>query len=148
MFDYISLEENFIYDLVNGWGVLNNPLYDNVSYKKVFALTMQQRIFPTVYCFLQGKIISLFEKEKQRLKLKYAIVKHQIKAIVNCFTEHNMRFAISKGIATANAIYDDPFLRDMNDIDIVISSDDYIKGCELLESIGYTVTEAATDKTA
>lgn len=148
MFNYIGLEENFIYDLINSENVLSNSTYGNLNYKKVFELTMQQRIFPTVYCFLQGEIISLFEKEKQRLRLKSAIVKHQIKAIVNCFTEHNMRFAISKGIATANAIYDDPFLRDMNDIDIVISSDDYIIGCELLESIGYTVTEAATDKTA
>ncbi len=150
MFNYIDLEENFIYDLVNSEDVFSNSTYDNVNYKKVFELCMQQKIFPNIYCSLHGKIASQvfasFEKEKQRLRLKNAIVKHQIKAVVNCFREHKIKFAISKGIAHANEIYKDPFLRDMNDIDIVISSDDYIKGCELLENIGYTVTEATNDK--
>ena len=152
MFNDISLEENFIYDIVNGEDVFSNSKYGNVNYKKVFDLTMQQRIFPTVYYFLQGKAgtetFAPFTKEKQRLRLKNVIVKHQIKAIVNCFREHKIKFAISKGIATANAIYEDSFLRDMNDIDIVIKADDYLKGCELLESIGYTVTEATNDKIA
>lgn len=152
MFNYIGLEENFIYDLINSENVFSNSTYGNLNYKKVFELTMQQRIFPTVYCFLQGKIESQafapFVKEEQRLKLKNTIVKHQIKAIVDCFTASNLRFAISKGIAHANELYYDHFLRDMNDIDIVIKADDYLKGCELLESIGYTVTQAATDKIA
>ncbi|MBQ8393746.1 MAG: nucleotidyltransferase family protein [Clostridia bacterium] len=152
MFNYIGLEENFIYDLVNSEDVFSNSTFGNVNYKKVFELTMEQRIFPTVYCLLRENVDSeafvVFEKEKQRIRLKNAIVKHQIKAIVTCFYEHNIKFAISKGIAHANEIYRDPFLRDMNDIDIVISSDDYIKGCEMLESIGYAITETANDKIA
>ena len=78
MFSYIGLEENFIYDLVNSEDVFSNSTYDNINYKKVFECTMQQRIFPTVYYFLQGKVdaeaFAPFTKEKQRLRLKNVIV--------------------------------------------------------------------------
>ena len=152
MISEIGLEENFIYDIVNGIDVFNYSAYKQVDYNKVFQLAMQQRIFPTVYSYLYGKIdpesFILFKKEKLRLKLKNTVLRHQIKSIVSCFQEHDIKFAISKGLALANEIYKDPFLRDMNDIDIVMSSDDYIKGCELLESIGYTVIEATNDKIA
>ena len=152
MFREIDLEENFIYDIINEIDVFKYSIYKQINYKKIFDIAIQQKIFPTICYFLQDKINAEafipFAKEKQRLRLKSAIVKHQIKAIVNCFREHKIKFAISKGIAHANELYKDHFLRDMNDIDIVIKADDYLKGCELLESIGYTVTEAAIDKTA
>ena len=147
----IGLEENFIYDIANGIDVFICSAYKQVDYKKVFELAMQQRIFPTVYNYLHGKIdpesFILFEKEKLRLKLKNTVLRHQIKSIVSCFQEHDIKFAISKGLAFANEIYEIPFLRDMNDIDIVISSDDYIKGCELLESLGYNLADSPKNKT-
>lgn len=150
MFNDIGLEENFIYDVINGKNVFCDEIYDKVDYTNVFNITIQQRIFPSVYCLLYGKIdfqsFTLFEKEKNRLMLKNAIINHQIKAIVKCFSDHNIKFVISKGIAISNEIYKIPFLRDMNDVDIVISSDDYIMGSKLLESIGYVLAESTNNK--
>lgn len=136
-------EEQFILNLVNNIYDSSNKLEFSrqIDLEIIKKISLKQKIFPVVYEFLKNQLsknqLTLFEKEKNACRTKGMLALFQIKQISNVFENNGIKFVISKGVALATHLYEDPLLRNNNDIDIVVKTADFFKACTLLEQLGY-----------
>jgi hypothetical protein len=61
----------------------------------------------------------------------------RFKSVLHCFQEHRIPVVILKGAFLGYVVYENPALRPMADIDILVGEDDYEKAHTLLLSLGY-----------
>lgn len=137
----LKIEEEIVCDIINGFECAEKFKSDMFVFDNFFKIVNEQKVFPYVYDYLKktlkGENLQIIEKEAQRLKIKNLITLHQMDIITRAFQKENISFAFSKGLVSAFYTCDNPLLRDMNDIDIVINPQDFISGCKLLERLGY-----------
>lgn len=138
----LKIEEEIVCDIINGFECAEKFESDVFVFDDFFKIVNEQKVFPYVYDYLKktikGENLQIIEKEAQRLKFKNLIVLHQMDIITHAFQKENISFAFSKGLVSAFYTCDNPLLRDMNDVDIVINPQDFISGCNLLERLGYS----------
>lgn len=134
-------EEKIIYDICKN---INNDIYnlafdiENIDFKKLEAIAIEQKIFAFICDFFERKYkLNVFNDAKRKIKLKNIIILSQINRVILEFKKRNIRFAISKGICIGKYIYIDPLLRLMNDVDIIVYHSDFELACQALEDLGY-----------
>lgn len=127
---YTKFKESTVYDSVKE--NIDKDFFDIVKKQKIVAIIKEHILY-------QIKSINTFEYEQEILKIKSKglILKNQLKTILEEFDKANISYVISKGVALSFYLYDSFFMRDSSDIDIVVESKDFIKGCLVLEKLGY-----------
>lgn len=142
---FMSFEEKIIYSISNSLMIcdhcLNNLYYEEFSFERLKEISIKQKVFHLVYPkikeIFKNKTPISFEIENTKNRINSQIILNQINEIHKKFTENKIKYAISKGIAISNYIYDNSYFRSMRDIDIVVFSKDYMKACHILKELGY-----------
>lgn len=103
-------------------------------------------VAPLVYREIQKHRISI--PHEQRLLLKALVIRHKrannlrfacVREIATLFTEQDIELIALKGAALAHILYDDPSLRPMNDMDLLVAPDKAQAAAVLLTELGYTM---------
>ena len=107
-------------------------------------------VAPLVYRQIQQDHIAI--PKQQLLQLKALVIRHRsantirfacLQEIAALFAEQDIALIALKGAALAHILYDDPFLRPMNDMDLLVAPDQAKAAADLLFHLGYSMPHGA-----
>lgn len=87
-----------------------------------------------------------FSSGLQGAFLRGVIVEKQFDEIVKAFGEAGIGFAPMKGILFRRILYDDPYERDLTDLDLLIKREDFDRAGKSLSSLGYSLKDDFHDR--
>ncbi len=145
MFEY-SIEQKIVIFIVKkfcceGYIKIDPSLTQNIDWDKLYKLILEQRIFLLIYKYIKDYIPKSYsEVYQQRYILFESGIKnaiHEIGKVSKSAKEKNIKVIFNKGLIYSKLIYNDLFLRDLGDIDTIISEKDILKMDSLLRKSGY-----------
>jgi hypothetical protein len=95
--------------------------------------------FPEVYC--SDAMFQWLYEDYRHSVVKCLKRESRFRALLEAFHINGIDSAILKGLYLAAYAYEEPALRTMNDVDILVHSDQFAETCELLQSLGYEFVE-------
>ncbi len=107
-------------------------------------------VAPLVYRQIQQHHLTI--PKQQLLQLKALVIRHRsantirfscLQEIAALFAEQDIALIALKGAALAHILYDDPFLRPMNDMDLLVAPDQAKAAADLLFHLGYSMPHGA-----
>lgn len=115
---------------------------------------METEQYSIVKEFISKENLSIFQKftnikaldideriiDKAKKVFKYRINKRSIieeKTISDELNKNRVIYSLIKGPITSYYVFDDYYLRDYYDFDIIVSKEDYYKVCSILNKAGY-----------
>ena len=133
---------------------MNIPKILYYYYFKNILLNLETEQYSIVKEFISKENLSIFQKftnikaldidesiiDKAKKVFKYRINKRSIIEAKNIFDELNKNrviYSLIKGPITSYYVFDDYYLRDYYDFDIIVSKEDYYKVCSILNKAGY-----------
>ncbi|MCC6181324.1 MAG: nucleotidyltransferase family protein, partial [Bacteroidia bacterium] len=135
--------------------------YESFDWDRVYKKSIQWRIAPLLYKILEKRIKSSLKNCPplegagggqpsipkhflEKIKVKYLItcvannaIYKDLAEISEVFSKAGIQFILLKGSHLAKFVYQDPGMRPMGDIDILVKKDDLQKAEELLLQMGY-----------
>ena len=128
-------------------GTEPKPLPDGISLADVYRVSSRHSLAAAAYVALEpvikGADIPDSARAKWARELDLAAVQQvrhtaAFAELTAAFTNANIQFLPIKGFII-KALWSRPELRTMADMDVVVSSEDFARACELLVSLGYTL---------
>lgn len=115
--------------------------FDETEWDILYDILMQQKIFIIGYSLLKNYIPLQF-KEKWHtayLMLQLIIERRLLDAekIQNILKKQGIDSCIAKGVALSQLVYDTPYYRQFNDLDIYVDKDNLLKAYSCLYENGY-----------
>ncbi len=107
-------------------------------------------VAPLVYRQIQRHHIAI--PKQQLLQLKALVIRHRrantirfscLQETADLFGSKNIELIALKGAALAHILYDNPFLRPMNDMDLLVAPDQAKAAADLLLHLGYSMPHGA-----
>lgn len=122
-------EKSYIYKIV-----------ENINWNYLYQLAIDQKIFSLVYSTLQDFIPpsyqDLYNAKFQSINKMNLLIYEAMKTLTTkCEDRKSMIFI--KGIVLSQLIYDNPFFRMSNDIDMLIRESDIVSIDQMLKELGY-----------
>jgi hypothetical protein len=77
---------------------------------------------------------------------RYLLIAHAVRVIAQAVAQVNVPVMLVKGAALARTVYPKPWLRPMNDIDLLVMEEDRLRVLEALESSGCEVFPSPADR--
>ncbi len=125
--------------------IFNSEPYDYllplVDWDKVYQLLCSQRLFEYGYRLINKYIP---DTNKKKLKMEYIVRTlkrkqyiNEVKKIANKLYDNKIRFILVKGLSFSNYIYQDIYMRETSDIDLLVYEKDILKIDGLLREIKY-----------
>ena len=127
---------NFLNKYVTDEKISEGTVYNN----HFLGYLIQDKILIQSYQFLISKTdIDYQEAFQEYVKLKYIIHKNvsALKKIIEIFDKNDINYVVVKGSALSMQIYNDMYTRQYSDIDVIVSSEDIVRACELLFQMGF-----------
>ena len=140
------LEEQLIYEIIKNIAkpqicVLDNFCIEKIDFLKIKRILIEQKIFHIVYPLIKpiinDSVKNEFKEESIKNEIFSNITLKQIQQIDRIFKKQGIRYAISKGLSTGKLISNNSKIRTSGDIDVIVNSKDYLRCCDIFESLGY-----------
>ncbi len=121
------------------------PQPDDNQWPGLEAQAEYHSVAPLVYHTIQQHGIQVPRQQLQ--KIKALVLRHRranalrfscLQEIEALFADNDIDLIALKGAALAHILYDDPSLRPMNDMDLLIAPDKALTAANLLTQLGYT----------
>lgn len=115
--------------------------YSSLDMEVFIDLLEQHRILPYAYKCLKQEL-----EDEKICKLEEAFLHHhkkvkdsliQLEEFVHIAHKDKLKFVLLKGVSLADRIYGDPYIRQSNDIDILVEEDDMLKADYIVKKMGY-----------
>jgi hypothetical protein len=123
--------------------------YPEINWELFMELTMYHRVYPLVYSniqkwaepFVPKKVLQALKAECNRNTILMLYMTCEMERVCRVFTEHAIRPLMLKGLVLADTLYGDISLRTSKDLDILVPIEDVEKAGDILNSLGYFMTE-------
>ncbi len=123
----ITLEQNFLLkiakDTVEGNYVIDQNIIRQINWEALLTLSIQHKMFLFLYKLVKEYVpdsYSFLYKKEYESHIQYRKLLIQSLCEVNKLAQyHNIPFVSYKGLYLSLILYNDPYLRDFNDIDIL-----------------------------
>ena len=138
-------EEKILYDIANN--IMNsNYSFDIKKYRKIdwillLKKAMEHKVVPHVF-----KKVKSYLSQKEKTIYHIYIAKHkayidnvikQTAKVTKEFDRKSFNYVIIKGFVLSQILYDDYYLRQFSDVDVLIHEDNIINACYTMEDLGY-----------
>ena len=111
-------------------------LTEDFDTKEVINESVRQAVFPCCYSLIKDKCDDACDKRFSQIVAKNIRVLYAHNEVHKVLSENNIPYVILKGAASAS-YYNEPMLRMMGDVDVLVSPDNIVKADKLLNSIGF-----------
>ncbi|SEM54890.1 Uncharacterised nucleotidyltransferase [Paenibacillus sp. cl141a] len=140
-----SHELNLFIEVVRKIGnheTIKAALFENSNWAKILEYAKQHKVFPILYSYLKGFISidarqdwdDAFYKHKSSINDQLEVLEE----VVGILSKHpNIPFLAMKGITLSKLIYEDIYMRNSNDIDLLFRECDLNKVFDILSDHGY-----------
>jgi hypothetical protein len=86
---------------------------------------------------LSEHIVRALAEDRHAATASYLAQRDALARVDGLFESANIHYAVMKGVATREVLYDDPALRPAGDIDLLVAKHDRLRACALLREAGY-----------
>jgi hypothetical protein len=137
---------DFLKDRSNGVGKIENPPSSDVEWAEWLSCAVEQGIAPFLYFRLKqagfkmsipAHILNELQGAYHQNAARNLLVLHETKNAVKKLNTQNIPVIILKGAFLADAVYDNPALRMMSDLDILIPLSNIQDALEVFYDMGY-----------
>ena len=111
-------------------------LTEDFDTKEVINESFRQTVFSITYSLIKDKCDTACDKRFSQIVAKNIRVLYAHSEVHKVLSENDVPYVILKGAASAS-YYNEPMLRMMGDVDVLVSPDNIIKADKLLKSIGF-----------
>ncbi len=118
----------------------NIALPDKFNFVELIEESKRQTVFPFAYSLIKEKIDGVADKYFSQIIAKNIRVEYAHNEVHRVLSENNISYVILKGVASAS-YYNEPMLRTMGDVDVLVAPQDIAKADKLLKSIGFVTTD-------
>jgi len=113
----------------------------NIDWDKLLLISLEQQIFPIIFSYVRHYVPSAYKLiyAMSSINHKRAVDKaiEQSAELQGKFFAMSKRFAFIKGFIFSQYVYNDVYMRQFADIDILVHGRDLIDICHAMESLGY-----------
>lgn len=128
----------------NAYDAINELIQvDSVDWSVVIEQSIKHKLLPLMWCtfkncpdfdkipfYIRDFMSNHYYSNANRTKLTY----QHIQKITSIFEEHNVKYAVVKGLVLENQIYRNQCIKQIFDVDFVIDQKEYERVCVLLAS--------------
>lgn len=113
---------------------------DEFDGKELLDEANRQTVFPLIFSLIKDKSDNTADKRFSQIIAKNIRVEYAHNEVHRILSDNDIPYVILKGVASAS-YYNEPMLRMMGDVDILVAPDNIAKVDELLKSIGFITTD-------
>lgn len=103
--------------------------------------SVRQTVFPQIFSYIKESASPNADKLFAQIIAKNIRVEYGHNEVHKALTNANIPYVVLKGVASAS-YYNEPMLRMMGDIDILVSPDNIVAADSVLKSIGFVTSDA------
>src|SRR5690606_30716413 len=115
----------------------NTRLLEDVDWGELLNESRNQKVFPLVYNYLEQFSPSDWEKEYIIHQEKVDDYLDELASILKLADEMKISLVLQKGLSISMLIYNDPYMRQIGDVDFLIHESDVNRADSMLRSLGY-----------
>jgi putative nucleotidyltransferase-like protein len=142
----LSFADKFICDIIQGIGETVPDISENEKWNNIYQTALRHHIEPNLYYLFKNKYQDsrIPDSFINNLQQRYYTVAtfntrlyHELNEILKILKKNHIKVTVLKGAYLAAEVYENPSLRPMTDLDLLIKKEDIEKAREILADIDY-----------
>jgi len=96
-------------------------------------------------CGWSAHLVAALTADRYASARRYLVMSRHLHALLDAFARARVGIVVLKGMALAEVLYEDPSLRPMDDIDVLVRRADVTRARDVLESLGHRAAATFAD---
>lgn len=139
---HATKEQQFLVEIIQNinnehYTVCSEPLKRDLDWESLMKEAKNQKVFPIVYNILRTVVPNEWHNEYMKHQEIVNIYLQELFKIVQSAEVNNIKLVLHKGFAIAKLVYNDLYMRQIGDIDLLINEADVDRADKLLRELDY-----------